>query len=307
MKLPRLWRLTQEAVYRLYRVYPRSPRYSTGLGRGYPCHKAYFSDTRSVFPSASVHESSPGWRRKGNTAGEKSDFLEHFINSDVPPQAALDHFNSSRWTASYLQDPGYQLIPFFSRQINLTTGENLFFAQTINTPTTIPHVLASRSNALKTHSVKIDLVESAQGGATTKPFTNQPHERRSTKVSAAAQDTAEVLIFLHLGTGLDAHPSIIHGGLICVLFDEAFRLLILLHQNISVGVQPGPRDQHFTVQLNTSYRAPIFTPTDVLVKCWLVRREGRKWFTKAQIVSEAELVLTEAESVWVTAKRNEDS
>jgi acyl-coenzyme A thioesterase PaaI-like protein len=294
MKLPRLGQSIQ------------SLRHSTGIGRGYSRCEAYFSDTRKFFPSsASVQKFSTCWPCKSNTPGEGSDFLEQFINSREPSQATLDHFKSLPWTTSYLQEPRYQIIPFFSRQLNPITGENFFFAQTINTPTTIPHVLALRSNALKPLSTKTDITDSAPARAAITSW-NQSCKRPSTKVLSTAQDTVEALIFLHLGTGLNAHPSIVHGGVICVIFDEAFRLLVLLHQNIAMGRQAGPRDQHFTVQFNTSYLMPIRTPTDILVKCWLVRREGRKWFMKAQIVSETEVVLMESESLWVTARRKAD-
>jgi acyl-CoA thioesterase FadM len=78
------------------------------------------------------------------------------------------------------------------------------------------------------------------------------------------------------------------------------RLLILLHQNNIC--KPGPRDIHYTASMTVSYSAPVIAPSNVLVRARLVRREGRKWFTKGEIVNTEGQILTTAESMWITAK-----
>jgi len=65
----------------------------------------------------------------------------------------------------------------------------------------------------------------------------------------------------------------------------------------------GPRDSLYTVKLETIYRAAVPTPSNVLVRCWLTRKEGRKWFCRGQIVNEEGVVMTEAEGLWVSTKR----
>ena len=74
--------------------------------------------------------------------------------------------------------------------------------------------------------------------------------------------------------------------------------VMLHHQHIS-----GPRDSLFTVSLNCTYRNPVPTPSDVLVRSWLVTRQGRKWFSVGQITDLDGKVLTEAEGIWVMTKR----
>lgn len=105
---------------------------------------------------------------------------------------------------------------------------------------------------------------------------------------------------MSLDRGLDAHPSIVHGGFQAVLFDEIMRFVILIYQDRVV--QPGPRDVHYTANMPISYCAPVTTPRNVLVRSSLINRDGRKWFTVAEIVDCANNVLTKAESMWVTAK-----
>ncbi|GES59384.1 tRNA(His) guanylyltransferase [Aspergillus terreus] len=55
--------------------------------------------------------------------------------------------------------------------------------------------------------------------------------------------------------------------------------------------------------MSLCYHAPVFAPSDILLRSRLIRREGRKWFTEAEIVDGAGTVLTTAESMWVTAKQ----
>jgi acyl-coenzyme A thioesterase PaaI-like protein len=118
----------------------------------------------------------------------------------------------------------------------------------------------------------------------------------------ANQDLSpEVLCLMSLGPGLEAHPSIVHGGFQAVIFDEVMRLLVLVHENNICG--PELRSTHFTVNMNVSYLAPVLIPGNVLVRSQLLGRQGRKWFTKADIVDGVGKVLTSAHSVWVTAKK----
>jgi acyl-coenzyme A thioesterase PaaI-like protein len=123
-------------------------------------------------------------------------------------------------------------------------------------------------------------------------------EPEPTSLSSVAPH--ELIFLMALGEDLQAHPSIVHGGFQAIIFDEIMRLLILLHQNNVC--KPGPRDIHYTANMTVSYSAPVIAPSNVLVRSRLVRREGRKWFTKGEIVNSEGQILTSAESMWITAK-----
>ncbi|KAJ5355955.1 hypothetical protein N7517_010564 [Penicillium concentricum] len=213
---------------------------------------------------------------------ERSDYLEGFMNSQTPPQSTVDYFSSLPWTRKFLENQAYKVIPFFSRHLNDHTGENRFFAQTVNSNTTVPHLLALQLKDLE--SPEFTSHYGHQSFNTPDPTT--PHE---------------LICLVSLGRGLDSHPSIVHGGFQGVIFDEIMRNLILLHNNNTC--EPGPRDIHFTVNMNISYAAPVITPGVFLVRSNLAGREGRKWFPKAEIVNSDDVVLTSADSTWVTAKR----
>jgi acyl-coenzyme A thioesterase PaaI-like protein len=214
---------------------------------------------------------------------EQSDFLNHFIRAHKPSQSTLNYFSSLPWARNILRNDAYDVAPFFSRHCNEQTGENRFFAQTVNTDRTVPHILALQLKDLVTPKSMVPHLQ------------DQPSTVQLTNVIPP-----EVICLVAFGEDLQAHPSIVHGGFQAVIFDEVMRLLILLHQNnIS---KPGPRDIHFTATMSISYSAPVLAPSNALVRSHLVRREGRKWFTKGEIVNIDGRVLTSAESMWVTAK-----
>lgn len=182
-----------------------------------------------------------------------------------------------------MSDADYEIVPFFSRYFNDKTGENRFFGHTVKTKTAIPHVLSLRQRDFTARGVAYN---AGQTGIQQSPSMENP---------------PGVITLISLGRDLEAHPFIVHGGFQGVIFDEVMRFLILLHQD--KVATPGPRDAHYTANMSISYRAPVVTPSDVLVRCWLKERQGRKWFTEADIVDSQGSILTQAQSMWITAKR----
>ena len=218
--------------------------------------------------------------------GEQMDFMSKFITTHRVPEDARKHFASVPWTNRYLSNPLYKAIPTFSRVLK-DSGEDYFFSRTVSSPSTIPHLVTLQLTDFKTPP------ESAKG---------QLKQRQSHNEVTKVPDNPDCVMLLALGRpGLDGHPSVIHGGMACAILDEMMGLCVMLHhQHIS-----GPRDSLFTASLNVTYRAPVPTPGDVLVKCWLVGREGRKWLAHGQIVDKDGVVMTEAEGLWMLAKRQE--
>ena len=200
----------------------------------------------------------------------RADFLSSFIKDHPVPQRTVNYFNSIPWTKSILNLDTHEIIPFYSRYLDDTTGESRFFAQTTNTPTTIPHVLALRNRRL-------------------------PREA----LSSLETSTADFLTLLHLGKDLESHPGIVNGGFQSVIFDEVMYCTLLLHAHVE---SDQPRPKHFTVTLKTDFLAPVRAGTDVLVRSSLISREGRAWFLTAEMVDQDGKVCIRAQSTWVTAK-----
>jgi acyl-coenzyme A thioesterase PaaI-like protein len=210
------------------------------------------------------------------------DFMQRFIADNKVPKEDLDHFAAIPWTRSYLQDPLYKTIPTFSRVLK-QSGEDFFFSRTVATAETIPHLISLQ---LK----QIELPPESPKGA-------QIFSKDHTKPTPVPEKPDTVFLLRIARPGLDGHPSVIHGGMSCAILDEMMGFCVMLHhQHIS-----GPRDSLFTVNLNITYRAPVPTPSDVIVRAWLVAKQGKKWYARGQIVDQEGKVLTEAEGIWVLA------
>lgn len=214
------------------------------------------------------------------------DFMTTFLDKHYPPQESIDYFKSVPWLDNWISSEHYHVIPTFSRHLK-SSGEDYFFSRTINTEATIPHFITIQKKNFITPEVT----------------TRAPETPKTHTAQTAVPEQPDALALLSIGTqGLDGHPSVIHGGVTCAILDETMGLLVMLHDNNIRG--PGPRDSLFTANLNVSYRAPVPTPAELLVKMWLVSRVGRKWFSKGQITDKDGKVLAEADGLWVTARRD---
>ncbi len=165
------------------------------------------------------------------------------------------------------------------------TGEDFFFARTVATEKTIPHLLS------------LQLLELPTPPETP---TGTPLPEKNFKLITEVPAKPDCIFLLKLARpGLDGHPSVTHGGMNCAILDEMMGLCVMLHQQKFKG----PRDSLFTVNLNVTYRGPVPTPSDIVVRCWLKARQGRKWLSIGQITDQNGAVLCEAEGIWVLTTR----
>lgn len=100
------------------------------------------------------------------------------------------------------------------------------------------------------------------------------------------------------GSGLNAHPDLLHGGVIACILDST------LGNVIGYAVPEVVREAQgamFTVQLNVKYEKPVGTPGTVLVRSWLKRVEegGRKVWVEGVIEGENGVRHASAEGMWV--------
>lgn len=217
---------------------------------------------------------------------EEDHTIATFFATHSVAESSIRHFSAVPWTCRFVQDPLYEAIPTFSRALK-PTGEDAFFALTINTPTTIAEALCLRLRNLVTPVTPI----------------GSPYNR--TKTPSSPWDTPippkpDVVLLLTIGSpGLDGHPATIHGGVATAILDEALGLCVMLHQtHVS-----DPRSAMYTARLETAYRKPVPTPGELAVRTWLIRREGRKWWARGQVVDKDGVVLTEAEGLWIEARQ----
>ena len=118
-------------------------------------------------------------------------------------------FQSIPWITTLLKDPTYKTLTIPSRTTKSSTEDSLF-SKTINTPTTISACLSQY--------------------------------RPPPPASAPDQTQAEELrLFFLLGSDLNGYPSILHGGIVAALLDEATGLLLSLNGHVTMRRRARPR------------------------------------------------------------------
>ncbi|KAI2629250.1 HotDog domain-containing protein [Hypomontagnella submonticulosa] len=104
--------------------------------------------------------------------------------------------------------------------------------------------------------------------------------------------------FLTLGSGLNGHPDVLHGGIVATILDEVTGLLIPINQ------QRGfiPEMPYMTVYLNTTFLKPVPTCATILAQARILKVEGRKHFAEGWIEDGNGEVLARAEALFVALK-----
>lgn len=97
--------------------------------------------------------------------------------------------------------------------------------------------------------------------------------------------------FFHLGDGLLGHDGIVHGGLSATLLDELTCRLAFQNYKLKKAV---------TANLNINYRQPVMTNNYVLIKCRVLRKDGRKCWVKGTVYR----VNMDAEPELIESKEN---
>lgn len=84
-------------------------------------------------------------------------------------------------------------------------------------------------------------------------------------------------------------PSIAHGGAVAALIDEAMTATVF-----KSGLGPA-----FTVNLNVSYRAPIYIGEQIRILAKIIALEGRKISLHSEIYLPNDTLATEAEGLFI--------
>ncbi|ETI29274.1 hypothetical protein G647_01727 [Cladophialophora carrionii CBS 160.54] len=174
------------------------------------------------------------------------------------PQATLDHFNSIPWVASRLSDQTFRPV-HLSRTLTHAGKGHTLMASTWNTPTTISHILSTYRPPLTTSNQK-----------------------------------GEIRRFYTFGGGLNAHPNLLHGGVIATILDSTMGNVI--------GQELPAHGATYTVKLTVEYKRPVTTPGTVMARAWIVAIEGRKVWVEGVVEDGEGNVHARAEGMWLRAK-----
>lgn len=187
------------------------------------------------------------------------------------PQATIDHFTAKPYARPTIEDSRYHVL---SQSRTVTDGGHghTLMGKTWNTDDTIAQLLTLYRPSIANEPLVFP----------------QPEEER-----------AEVRRFYTFGGDLNAHPDLLHGGVVATILDSSLGAAI----GLSLAKQPGGPPV-FTVQLNITYKAPIRTPGTIMVRSWVTKVEegGRKAWAAGVIESEGGVVHALAEGMWLRPK-----
>jgi len=175
------------------------------------------------------------------------------------PQEEVDHFETIPWCLETLDDPAFRIISM-SRTVTQPGYGHSLMADTLNTENTIPHLLS---------------------------FYRKP--------DASQGLLGEVRRFYTFGQGLNAHPDLLHGGIIANILDSTMGNVI--------GQELRSTGAMFTVALNITYKMPVTTPGTIIARAHITKIDGpRKIWVHGSIENGTGGIHATAEGMWLKAK-----
>jgi len=174
-------------------------------------------------------------------------------------------FSGIPWTAKLMNDSSFTNLPKISRLPNPETEEDSFLAETVKTPGIISHLLAYYRNLPK------------PGASVT-----------------------EARWLIALGTKLNGWPNVMHGGVQSFLLDEIMAFMLGCSKRVP-GATPLALNT-VTAELKVRYLRALRTPGVLLVEARLVKREGRKLWTEAEVKDEKGVVLASGEALFISVQ-----
>ena len=102
----------------------------------------------------------------------------------------------------------------------------------------------------------------------------------------------EVVAIVHFGDKINGHPTIVHGGITSLVFDNTFGWLFF-GLDLPLAV---------TANLNVNYRSPLPMNTTCLLEAKLVNIEGRKMFMEAKMRDLNGKMIADSTSLFVALK-----
>jgi acyl-coenzyme A thioesterase PaaI-like protein len=179
----------------------------------------------------------------------------NLLFEDEPDPQVKAQFSSTPWALNFYHDRNLRLFTGRSRiPPNSASTRETFFSKTLSTTDTIPALQAFYKPA-----------------SSPKPF--------------------EVIYLLKLGSGLNGHQDLAHGGFVSVVLDDV----------IGTAVECGrPKESStMTAYLKVDYRKPVRTPGVVLARAWLEKKEGRKMWGRGTVEDGEGNVLADGEALFI--------
>ncbi|OJJ86137.1 PaaI family thioesterase [Aspergillus glaucus CBS 516.65] len=104
---------------------------------------------------------------------------------------------------------------------------------------------------------------------------SSPSAKTNTKTNGKGTAGSHLYSIFHIGGHLCGHPGYVHGGLLSVMFDEAFARCVSTSFNSGLGM---------TANLNVDFRKPALPGRLYVLEAGTVRVEGRKAWVEGKLV-----------------------
>lgn len=183
-------------------------------------------------------------------------------------RAAFDSPSSPGWCRELLVDPNVQPLHAGWRDQDLQkTNEDSLLSGTLRTPDTI--------RAWQTLYRPL-------------PPASAPQQDADDKSPVAG----EVLCLVALGSGLNGHVDVAHGGITATILDVSM--------GTTCGLFSTEGDSTYTLELTIRYKKPLVTPGIYMSRTWLQKRTtGRKAWLKSTIEDGNGVVIADSDGFWL--------
>ncbi|KAG0649599.1 Acyl-coenzyme A thioesterase [Hyphodiscus hymeniophilus] len=184
---------------------------------------------------------------------------KQFIYQEAPPETK-NHFQSIPWALKLFSDPTLQPFTSESRIVKTAHTGDTFTARTLATEDTIP---------------------------VWQSFHKLP--------PPGTESRSETITIAKLGSGVNGHIDICHGGFLSVLLDEVIG---------TAADNLRPRDKSMmTAYLKVDYKAPVMTPSTVLCRAWVESSAGRKMYGKGTVEDGEGKVMAFGDALFITTDK----
>lgn len=150
-----------------------------------------------------------------------------------------------------------------------------------NAPWVAP-ILADPNNHIITTWQRISKPGTDEDSLFSRTFNTPETFRTYLMVDTPSGDT---LVVVSLGTGVNGHDGIVHGGVVVTILDEA----------LSAAV----RIPMFTAYLNVAFKKPVPAPSVIVCRVRVTKKEGRKHWIAGTLEDGSGGVMAEAEALYI--------
>ncbi len=192
----------------------------------------------------------------------KSSPLSSLVSNPTAHDRATP-FLSIPWCRRVLDEKDYKVVTLDPRQPRLDGTSHGLIRKTLNNKLTIEHFLALYKG-----------------------------------VNAGPLDAYELRVLLTLNGGLDGWDGVCHGGITATILDEVMSMLAQYYAHSHGKFH----DAELTADLRVKFVKAVPTPSIMLVRAWMTRVEGRKYYVGSEMRNGDGEILVTAESLFILSK-----